>query len=325
MRWPDKEFGRSIPCIKQADDTGPSPSSPGGTQSGPSPAGAPDPPRFDNSPLPAAMLAVAHHDSPENRRVLYESMFKTWFLAPTKDAPADKPGFHDIQEDTAASFSLEHDSAGQLVAVAFTDEEALRNWNKSIPWIALQGTAFFQAVLSTQAEEIVINPFEPEDPASKMIRPGGRVTRWEFEALAQGLIPQEQPEDPDAETQPAQPQSVLVSMPKRMPSAEMFNALAGAAKAFPEVVAMYFAQVTYPQGRSHWTVAVEFAPGVSNQHTAPAMSALTKEARHVFPKDAMTDCFPASAPLGQSIANSGKKFYSLANRTEPARPPKASS
>ena len=130
-----------------------------------------------------------------------------------KGRAPDKPGFHDIQEDTAASFSLEHDSAGQLVAVAFTDEEALRNWNKSIPWIALQGTAFFQAVLGTQAEEIVINPFEPEDPASKMIRPGGRVTRWEFEALAQGLIPQDQPDD-DADTQPAQPQSVLVTMPK---------------------------------------------------------------------------------------------------------------
>ena len=75
--------------------------------------------------------------------------------------------------------------------MAFTDEEALRNWNKTIPWIALQGTAFFQAVDSTEAEEIVINPYEPENPNSKMIRPGGRVTRWEFEALAEGRIPKE--------------------------------------------------------------------------------------------------------------------------------------
>jgi hypothetical protein len=56
------------------------------------------------------------------------------------------------------------------VAVAFTDEEALRNWQKSIPWIALQGSAFFQAVAGTEAEEIVINPYEPENPESKMIR-----------------------------------------------------------------------------------------------------------------------------------------------------------
>jgi hypothetical protein len=258
------------------------------------------------------MLAVAHDDSPETRRVLYEAMFKTWFLVPTRETPAASPGFHDIQEDTAASFSLEHDSAGQLVAVAFTDEEALRNWNKSIPWIAFQGTGFFLAVLSTQAAEIVINPFEPEDPGSKMIRPGGRVTRWEFEALAQGLIPQEQQDGPDAETQPAAPQSVLVTMPKHMPSAEVFNALASAAKAFPEVVGMYFGQVIYPDGEPHRAVAIEFAAGVSDQQIQPPMLALAKEARRVFPKKGVTDVFPASTTLGQSIARSGKKIYDVA-------------
>src|SRR5580765_2352185 len=144
----DKRIGTSSTCIQRADDADPCPPSPGKAQAAPS-----TPPQFDDSPLPAAMLAVAHDDSPENRRVLYESMFKTWFLVPTREDPPDTPGFHDIQENIAASFSLEHDSKGQLVAVAFTDEEALRNWNKSISWIALQGTAFFQAVLSTQAEE----------------------------------------------------------------------------------------------------------------------------------------------------------------------------
>jgi SseB protein N-terminal domain/SseB protein C-terminal domain len=306
MRLPDKRIGTSITCIKRADDGDPSPPSPGTAQATPSTS-----PQFDHSPLPAAMLAVAHDDSPENWRVLYESMFKTWFLVPTREDPPDTPGFHDIQENIAPSFSLEHDSKGQLVAVAFTDEEALRNWNKSISWIALQGTAFFQAVLSTQAEEIVINPFEPEDPASKMIRPGGRVTRWEFESLAQGVVPQPQP-DGDADAQSAGSQSVLVSMPKHMPSAATFSALAGAAGAFPQVVAMYFAQVGYPDGKSHWTVAVEFAPGVSRQQIEAAMAALVQEARRVFPKKELADFLLASSHLGQSIATTGEKFYSAA-------------
>ena len=306
MRFRDKRFGASITCIKREDDADPSPPGPGKPQAAPS-----APPHFDDSPLPAAMLAVAHDDSPENRRVLYESMFKTWFLVPTREDPGDTPGFHDIQENTAASFSLEHDSKDQLVAVAFTDEEALRNWNKSIPWIALQGTAFFQAVLSTQAEEIVINPYEPEDPASKMIRPGGRVKRWEFEALAQGVVPQPQPDD-DKDAQSAGPQSVLVSMPKHMPSAAMFSALAIAARVFPEVAGMYFAQVGYPSGKSKWTVAVEFVPGASDQRIAAAMSALVQEARRVFPKREPADFLPASSHLGQSIATTGEKFYSVA-------------
>ena len=160
----------------------------------------------------------------------------------------DKPGFAAVPANVADSFSLEHDSAGLLVAVAFTDEEALRNWNKSIPWIALQGTRFFQAVASTEAEEIVINPYELDNPASKMIRPGGRVTRWEFEELAEGRIPQE-----DSNEQQAEPQSVLVTMPKQMPTPEMFNAIDKVAGSFSEIAAMYFGQVIYPDGEPHWT------------------------------------------------------------------------
>jgi hypothetical protein len=258
------------------------------------------------------MLAVAHGDSAETRRVLYESMLKTWFLVPTREPAPDAPGFHDVQENTAAMFSLEHDSAGLLVAVAFTDEEALRNWNKTIPWIALQGTAFFQAVASTKAEEIVINPYEIDDPASKMIRPGGRVKRWEFEALAQGDIPQT-PTHEDAEMQAA-PQSVLVTMPTQMPAAEVFAAMGTAARKFAQVVALYFAQVIYPDGEPHWTIAVEFDPASSAKRDKVAMSALVKEMRRVLPRTVTSDLVPASTALGQSITTTGKKFYSAPDK-----------
>jgi hypothetical protein len=252
------------------------------------------------------MLAVAHSDTPETRRVLYDSMFETWFLVPTRDpSPDEAPGFHDVREDTAGTFSLEHDSSGQWVAVAFTDEEALRNWNKIILWIAMHGITFFQAVSSTEAQEIVINPFEPADPNSKMIRPGGRVTRWEFEALAEGRHPGNSPEEQ------AEAKSVLVSMPKHMPSAEVFMALADAAKAFPQVIAMYFAQLIYPTGHPHKAVAVEFIPDVTDEQIEPAMVALEQEAHRLFPRKETIDLLLAASPLGQSVANTGEKFYSL--------------
>jgi hypothetical protein len=167
-------------------------------------------PDFASSTLATAMLALAHQDSPQNRQTLYQSMLNAWFIVPTRDAVPDKPGFSTVPANVADCLSLEHDSSGQPVAVAFTDEEALRNWNKTIPWIALQGTAFFQAVASTGAEEIVINPYEPVNPASKMIRPGGRMKRWEFESLAVGRIPKE-----DSNEQAVESQSVLVTMPSR--------------------------------------------------------------------------------------------------------------
>ncbi|MGZ4872808.1 MAG: enhanced serine sensitivity protein SseB C-terminal domain-containing protein, partial [Candidatus Angelobacter sp.] len=247
---------------------------------------------------------VAHGDSPQNRRILYESMLETWFLVPTREVASDAPGFHPAQPNTADSFSLEHDSGGQLVAVAFTDEEALRNWNMSIPWIALRGTAFFQAVASTEAEEIVINPYEPASPESKMIRPGGRVTRWELEELAEGRIPEE-----DSNEQGVEPQSVLVTMPRHMPTVEMFNAISEAARTFPEIMAMYFGQVIYPDGEPHWTVAVDFAAVPSAKQVKHMMAALVKAARGVLPRSVTADLLPASTAPGQSIKTNGRKFY----------------
>ncbi|HLK06740.1 MAG TPA: enhanced serine sensitivity protein SseB C-terminal domain-containing protein [Candidatus Angelobacter sp.] len=261
-------------------------------------------PDFANSPLPAAMLAVAHEDSPQNRKTLYQSMLNTWFVVPTKEATPDKPGFSTVPANVADSLSLEHDSSGQSVAVAFTDEEALRNWNTSIPWVALQGTAFFQAVASTEAEEIVINPYEPENPSSKMIRPGGRVTRWEFEELAQGRIPEK-----NSNQQGMQSQSVLVTMPSEMPTPEMFNALTAVAGTFPEIAAMYFGQVIYPDGEPHWTIAVEFSAAPSDKHLNHMMTALVKAARRVFPQSVAADLLLASTALGQSIKTTGCKFY----------------
>ncbi|HEX4606520.1 MAG TPA: SseB family protein [Candidatus Angelobacter sp.] len=302
-------FGRAKIYIEKSDDGAPGPSNsrpsaPASRQSGTSPAGHP---RFDQSPLPAAMLAVAHHDSPENRRALYESMFETWFLVPIRgEEHPDTPGLHDIPPDIASSFSLEHDSAGLLVAVAFTDEEALRNWNKEILWIALQGSSFFQAVSSTEAQVIVINPFEPDNPKSTMIRPGGRVTRWEFEALAAGRHPGDQ----SAEEQEAEAQSVLVATPKPMPPAEIFTALATAAKIFPQVTAMYFAQLIYPTGDAHKAVAVEFIPDVTDEQLGPVMVALEKKAHRLFPRKETVDLLLVESPLGQSVARTGQKFYS---------------
>src|ERR1043166_10139388 len=93
-------------CIRREDEPNGGPSTAGAQ---PAPSSAQGQPQFENGPLPVAMLAVAHGDSPETRRVLYESMLKTWFLVPTREPVPDAPGFHDVQENTAAMFSLEQD------------------------------------------------------------------------------------------------------------------------------------------------------------------------------------------------------------------------
>jgi hypothetical protein len=278
------------------------PKQPQAKEGGVDPQAQPD---FANSPLPAAMLAVAQDDSPQNRRIFYESMLRTWFVAPTKEEVPDQPGLSIVPETVAEFLSLEHDSGGQPVVVSFTDEEALRNWNKTLPWIALQGSAFFQAVASTEAEEIVINPYDVDDPAAKMIRPGGRVTRWEFEELAEGRIPKQ-----DSNEQAVESQSFLVTMPKQMPTPEMFNAICQLAVDFTEITAMYFGQVIYPDGEPHWTIAVEFAAASLDKDLRRKMTALVEAAQKVFPKSINADLLLASTALGESVKTLGKQFYS---------------
>jgi hypothetical protein len=72
---------------------------------------------------------------------------------------------------------------------------------------------------------------------------------------------------------------------------------------------MYFAQLIYSDGPHH-AVAIEFAPGVSEQQLEATMAAMEKEARRIFPEQEKTDLLDTSTALGQSITKSGKKFYS---------------
>jgi len=93
-----------------------------------------------------------------------------------------------------------------------------------------------------------------------------------------------------------------------MPSAEIFTALGNAAKAFSEVVGMYFAQLIYPAGDPHKAIAVEFVAGTSERQMQSVFKALAKEARHLF-QDRNTDFVATSNSVGEAIAKGGQKFY----------------
>jgi hypothetical protein len=72
---------------------------------------------------------------------------------------------------------------------------------------------------------------------------------------------------------------------------------------------MYFAQVSHPTGKSHWTVVVEFAADASPEQIDPAMAALVQAARRVFPRKQHTELLPASTALGKAVAGTGERFY----------------
>ncbi len=133
------------------------------------------------------MHDLASRDNPENRKNLYEALLASMLLIPVPEIPSGvMPGIQTLQAKTPFQLITGLNGRNQKVTPAFTDLEALRTWNSNIPYIGLNAGDHFRIVLGTEIQEVIINPF---DPAKKMIRPTGTVTRREVEFLAQGTIP----------------------------------------------------------------------------------------------------------------------------------------
>jgi hypothetical protein len=278
-------------------------------RTGPSRGSGPDaqPPRAENLAFVQAIDAVARLDSAENRQTLYEAMSKAWFLVPTNQIPAAGTlGKQVVQSDTRVSIPIIRDAKGKNVVPAFTDEEALAHWSGPSAWFALQGSAFFQGVVTTEADEIAINPFRPGKP---MIRPFGRITRAEFQALAEGRIPRADNREGMIEVTVAKPQRVLLGMPAQMPRKDIFDALAEAAKTQPAIRGLYFCQVVFENGLPHGAIAIDFLAGTSTQDCNVSIRALGSAIQPLLTKDYFYDFFPSGMGIADAIMKEGKRFY----------------
>jgi SseB protein N-terminal domain len=92
-----------------------------------------------------------------------------------------------VQEGFNIHVNTPNNAKGIRVLPAFTDAEALANYDPNSPHIALPATEIYKIAVQLRVGEVVVNAF---DPVRKPIRSGGTVTRREFEALAQGMIPE---------------------------------------------------------------------------------------------------------------------------------------
>ena len=268
-----------------------------------------------NQALEDAMRAVANGDSPETRRRLYDAMAQTSFLVPLEAAgalPAEEvPRMRLGQPITgpeSPQLTLVVCEAGdQHVAVAFTHVDALKSWDENVPWIVLTGADMFKAVLETGADEIAVNPFEPEKEIG-LLRPGGRITHWEIEDLAAGKSPQDEMANKPLgmAAEPAQP--VLLSMPAQMPGADFFDALTTGAKKSPVVKTMFFCQMS-KGGQARKVIAVEFEPGASTPTKNAAIDVFRETLEPMLGDEEVVDFFGTSNDTGAAIAATGKRFY----------------
>jgi hypothetical protein len=144
----------------------------------------------DPQPLIQAMHAVALKDTQENRNSLYQQFLKSWLWICVQEIPEGfKEGIGKLAAGTNISVVTPNNAEGLRVLPVFTDQAALANYDPNTPNIALSAREVFKIALNLGVSQVVVNAF---DPVRKPIRPGGTVTRREYEALANGLIPQPQ-------------------------------------------------------------------------------------------------------------------------------------
>jgi hypothetical protein len=119
-------------------------------------------PEDGNPSLVKAMHELALSDDPENRKKLYQAILGAMLLVPVPETPKGLgPGLQTTSGDIQIQLTGVVDRNNVRVTTAFTDAEALRNWDPNTPYLGLKAPELFRFVMGTDIQAIVINPFDP--------------------------------------------------------------------------------------------------------------------------------------------------------------------
>jgi hypothetical protein len=244
-----------------------------------------------NPALNRAMDTVAKSDNQETREALYKIILASTFILP-RNGSGDaqiKPGNRTADNNTRVAFHTVEHPPGHIVLPVFTDVDALVAWSGAeVQWIGLPARTLFESILPTQIDEVRINPFCKEQAPS---RTGGIVTRNEFVALAQGLLPQSRISDNAMEMKLTSGQQVLIGKPANQLPAELLGRLIEHLRQIPELRSAYLFQMAN-QRMSSTVVGLHFAVQPSPQRMAQVMQGIAEIVRGAIPSGASIDFMP---------------------------------
>lgn len=227
---------------------------------------APQPPS-PNHLLAQAMQSVAESDNPQTRAALYQAFLQGHFWMPIA-APPDNPTGQDVQVQVPG---LQDPEGNKLLAV-FTDAEALAAFIPNSPYLAVPTMDFFRMAVGTDIQYVAVNPWPPEGQPT---RPGGRLMRFEFEALARGEMPQLPQQAPQAQSgEIPQGQQVQISRAETSLPLSAIEELKKAAQYEP-IRTIFYLQMQMPPN--------------------PPVQALAFELTHTPPQTVIRDMFEALA------------------------------
>lgn len=268
-------------------------------------------PEDGNPALVKAMHEIALADNPDNRKKLYQALLQSMLLVPVPETPKGlAPGLRTAKRETQFQLTTIFDRNNARVTPAFTDAEALRNWDPNTPYLGLKAQDLFRLVMGTEIQAILINPF---DPIRKMIRPGGRVTRAELDVLANGIVPN-RVSPTNAEFQLKAEEKVAIGLPAKLLTSEIQESLAGCAENLPEIHQLFLFQMATQSGGSHTVIGIGLNESVSREQQAEIASRLGKSVQgKLDPGQSLDFTFPRG-PFAEQARAVGKQIFGRAEK-----------
>ena len=264
--------------------------------------------------LERAMQEVAKNDNVITRESLYRIILASIFIVPgdVSGGTEVRQGQRIADSDTRFAFKTVEHPPGNIVLPVFTRVEALTAWAGSeVQWVALGAQDLFRSIAPSNIAEVRVNPFRPEQTIS---RPGGIITRSEFIALAQGLLPESRVSNDTVKLKVASGQKLLIGKPAKELPAEFVRKLTGHFQQIPELRAAYLFQMTN-QNVTSTVVGLHFAAEPVAQRMDQIMQGVGSVVRGEIPVGVSIDFMPLkTGPLLDSVVKCG---VALLNEDQP--------
>lgn len=209
----------------------------------------------ENRALVEAMDAVAAHDTPERRALLFRLLLSSTVLAITPDQPAE-PRTFTLTQNVPLRLLTFTDADGIALPV-FTDPDAvLRAFPEGAGYVGLPARTLFQMAVDNRTAKIAVNPGSPT---------GGYLTRTEFEALAHGRLPI------GGSEVVAEPTPVRIGQPQTPPPPEVVAVLREAMTGEPLVERAWYFLLQQEEQRPELSIAVQLSDGVPPEEERQAV------------------------------------------------------
>ncbi len=259
-----------------------------------------------NPALERAMHEMARNDNAKARESLYKAVLASTFIV-----QGDVSGGIEVRKgkwvadnSTRVAFKTIEHPPGNIVLPVFTDVEALSSWAGSeVQWIALRAQELFQSIAASNISEIRVNPFRPEQTIS---RPGGIITRNEFMALAQGLLPESMISDSTTQLKVVAGQKLLIGKPTKEPPTELLVKLTDYFQQIPELRGAYLFQMTNQNLTSN-VIGLHFVAEPNVQRMEHIMRGVGEVTRGEIPAGVSIDFMPLkTGPLLAGVQKCGR-------------------